>query len=337
MAHDKPFISVIMPTHGRADMLSRAIEAVQRSTFTDWELIIVSDGDELDVAAHKRANVDALQDDRLCFVQNTCNEGCSGARNLGLMLADGKWVAYADDDDEMSVDWLAEVHNVAQHRGTRVLLGDVYVENEGTREVRPPAIDVLRRDAIITAAFAHGRDVINDAGWWDPSFPRHADDEYINRCVRAVGLDAVYVSSVIASVNHVGHERVTTKYQSLPLTRRIHAVNPHLWWATGNRGLAVCTSLDAQRAVLAGDYHVGEFADFETLIGDPVDVLQALGKLADPVVGIVSTDNVTVWPEVLRRMSTGADFVQLPGCIAARTNAGEALARVYQAARKTGR
>ena len=40
----KPRVSIVVPTHNRASMLSRAVDSVLAQTFADFELIIVDDG-----------------------------------------------------------------------------------------------------------------------------------------------------------------------------------------------------------------------------------------------------------------------------------------------------
>ena len=52
-----PCISVIVPTHNRPEMLAEALASVRAQTFTDYELIVVSNGESDDVrrASHESA------------------------------------------------------------------------------------------------------------------------------------------------------------------------------------------------------------------------------------------------------------------------------------------
>lgn len=93
-----PMVSVIIPTYNRAVFLLEAVESVYQQTFQDFELIVVDDGSTDETAkALKR------YEDRLLY-RHQDNQGVSAARNLGLQMARGKWVAFLDSDDL----WLPE-------------------------------------------------------------------------------------------------------------------------------------------------------------------------------------------------------------------------------------
>jgi len=92
---NKPFFTAIIATFNRADMLREAIQSVLAQTFKDFELIIVDDhstDNTKDIAA-------SIQDSRVRYIVNDHLKGNSGARNAGISRAEGKWVAFLDDDD----------------------------------------------------------------------------------------------------------------------------------------------------------------------------------------------------------------------------------------------
>lgn len=93
-------ISVVMPAYNAAEYVSQAIESVIRQTRTDWELIIVDDGSSDDTG---EIVLPFLRDERIRLVTQT-NGGVSRARNRGIDLARGNWVAFLDADDI----WLPE-------------------------------------------------------------------------------------------------------------------------------------------------------------------------------------------------------------------------------------
>lgn len=100
---DKPFFTVVIPTHNRSTLLKRAIESVLTQTFENFELIVVDDRSTDDTASV----VKSFSDFRIRYMMNTRIRGACGARNLGIFAAKGKWVAFLDDDDE----WLPEKLN----------------------------------------------------------------------------------------------------------------------------------------------------------------------------------------------------------------------------------
>lgn len=93
-------ISVIIPTHNRADLLPRAIKSVQDQTRAVDEIIVVSDGstDNTEETVKKLAE----QDDRIQLIAYYPGHNGNYARNRGIEAATGEFIAFLDDDD----DWL---------------------------------------------------------------------------------------------------------------------------------------------------------------------------------------------------------------------------------------
>jgi glycosyltransferase involved in cell wall biosynthesis len=99
---DAPLISVVLPTHNRSRLLRRAVESVLGQTLRDFELIIINDN-STDDTAQVLAELQA-QDARIRILHREANSGAAAARNAGIALARGQWVAFQDDDDL----WLVE-------------------------------------------------------------------------------------------------------------------------------------------------------------------------------------------------------------------------------------
>jgi glycosyltransferase involved in cell wall biosynthesis len=88
-------VSVIIPTHNRREFLPSAIASVLGQSFMDWELLVVDDGSQDDTADVVEP---FLLDPRVRYVSQT-QQGRSVARNRGIQMAQGKWVAFLDSDD----------------------------------------------------------------------------------------------------------------------------------------------------------------------------------------------------------------------------------------------
>ncbi|MGE4442883.1 MAG: glycosyltransferase family 2 protein [Desulfomicrobium sp.] len=94
-------VSVIIPTHNRADVLGRAIASVLGQTWADFELIVVDDG-STDATATVLAEFD---DPRLTGMRQE-NKGVSAARNRGIAASRGRLIALLDSDDTWMPDKL---------------------------------------------------------------------------------------------------------------------------------------------------------------------------------------------------------------------------------------
>jgi glycosyltransferase involved in cell wall biosynthesis len=93
-----PPISVIIPTYNRAALLLEAMESVLHQTFKNYELIVIDDGSTDDTRQALEAHTGPLI---YCY-QN--NQGVSAARNRGLQMSRGQFIAFLDSDDL----WLPE-------------------------------------------------------------------------------------------------------------------------------------------------------------------------------------------------------------------------------------
>lgn len=97
-----PRVSIIVPTHNRADFLQGTLDSVLAQTFDDFEILVVDDGSTDDTAACVRA----FSDTRVQLIQQSQQERAA-ARNNGIEHARGEYLAFLDDDDLWQPDFLA--------------------------------------------------------------------------------------------------------------------------------------------------------------------------------------------------------------------------------------
>lgn len=96
-------VSFVIPTHDRTDLLAETVESVLKQTLPAREIIVVDNG-VMDRAAATLAPFG----DRVRLVKSMPNMK-QIARNTGIRLASGEWVATLDDDDLLAPDYLAEM------------------------------------------------------------------------------------------------------------------------------------------------------------------------------------------------------------------------------------
>lgn len=99
---EMPLISVIIPTYNRIATLPQAMDSVLNQTYGNLELIVVDDGSTDGTQEYVRG----LSDKRVRYVKGDGNRGPAAARNLGVKLARGEYIAFQDSDDEWHLDKL---------------------------------------------------------------------------------------------------------------------------------------------------------------------------------------------------------------------------------------
>lgn len=91
-----PIVSIIVPIYNGAPFIKQAIDCIINQTFSDYELIVIDDGstdDSYNVIKEYTKDIK----NKVIIKKN--NEGVSRARNTGLDIATGEYIAFLDIDD----------------------------------------------------------------------------------------------------------------------------------------------------------------------------------------------------------------------------------------------
>lgn len=94
-------ISVIIPVYNVHKYLPKCLESIISQTYKDLEIIIVDDGSMDD--SRKICEQYAASDDRIRLIHKE-NGGAASARNVGLSIATGEYLAFVDSDDFLEID-----------------------------------------------------------------------------------------------------------------------------------------------------------------------------------------------------------------------------------------
>lgn len=93
---NKPLLSVVVPVYNVEKYVERAVNSICTQTLTDMEIILVDDGSK--DQSGKLCDEFAKKDSRIRVIHKE-NGGLSSARNAGIELASGKYIAFVDSDD----------------------------------------------------------------------------------------------------------------------------------------------------------------------------------------------------------------------------------------------
>jgi|GEM_PF-3304067 len=179
-----PLISVIMPTHNRAEIIAEAIQSLRDQSHTHWELLVCDDAstDNTDAVVRRFA------DERIHYLLLE-KVGAAAARNSGLEKARGQIIAYLDSDNYWHPDYLKMVaHQFDTHPDTDAIYGDYLdyrVSEDGTVTIESyqrPAFDYGRlrsKNYIDLNSFAHRRELYDAFGGFNPALKRRQDYDLI--------------------------------------------------------------------------------------------------------------------------------------------------------------
>ena len=141
---NNPTVSIIMATYNAEKTIGDSIRSVIAQTYKDWELIVVDDCSQDSTASVVKAIAgDAAAADiaerragesgpRIILHSNDKNRGVSGARNIGVGLARGEWIAVLDSDDLWREDKLDKQMRFIKETGADIsYTATSYIDPDG--------------------------------------------------------------------------------------------------------------------------------------------------------------------------------------------------------------
>lgn len=245
-----PRVSVIIPAYGVAPYIGETLASVVAQTLTSWEAIVINDGSP-DTPALESAVAPFLG--RIVYRAQP-NQGAAAARNAGIRLARGEWLAFLDGDDWWEPRFLEsqlaflEVNHLDMVWSDGWIIGDTPDAGRRIMELRPcqgeVTVEALLRQTISvgTSATVVRRMRVQEVGGFDESQLRAQDFDLWVRLVNA-GVRADYnleplvhyrvrdgnlsgnmlqqAERAVAVCRHIQAKQILRPYDSAILERRI--------------------------------------------------------------------------------------------------------------------
>ena len=140
--------SVILPTYNRAKFIEEAINSVLNQEYSNWELIIIDNFSK----DNTQEIVEKFNDKRIKYVKYKNNGIIAKARNHGIKLSKGSYLAFLDSDDWWYPKKLVTMANFIKEYSYDFLYHDMHMKNDNsyfkskmkyTRNLLNPYLDLV--------------------------------------------------------------------------------------------------------------------------------------------------------------------------------------------------
>jgi len=181
-----PTVSVVCPTYNSAGFAIRTLESVVAQTTPPYELIVSDDGSTDDTVAAVGRFLGRHPEIRSHLIENT-HRGPGAARNAGIRLAGGEWIAFLDSDDLWLPHKLKAVSEaIREHQEANLIChSEEHVRRDGSRNLldygaRFDAARLVGPQQYFTNLFSPSaatcrRSLLLQAGLFDESLPAWQD------------------------------------------------------------------------------------------------------------------------------------------------------------------
>jgi len=187
----EPMVSIIICTYNRPRYLCEALASTLSQSYTNLQVIAVNDGgqDVTDV-------VTSYNDPRLIFINRKENRGKASSLNEALARAQGKYVAYLDDDDLYYPHHVETLVNILEGQtDCQVAYSDLYkvycnVMPDGSRQVLSKVVEISRDfdrffmlcfNHTLHVSLMHRRDLLEKTGLYNEALTTLIDWDMTRR------------------------------------------------------------------------------------------------------------------------------------------------------------
>lgn len=226
-----PLVTVIIPTFSRPNNLVRAVKSVLAQTYKNIEIIIVDDNGENTPYQIETENIltDFVTQGKITYLKHKVNKNGSAARNTGIKASKGKFITFLDDDDEYKpLKIEKQVDALVNNQEYAAVYCGFQIIKKGRvlKSVQPSEKGNLQFELLsCNWGFGTGsnpmfkRSVFDTIGFFDESFIRHQDLEFMVRFFRIYLIYAVpdilidrYLDSRINVVDYIKLLDIKEKY-----------------------------------------------------------------------------------------------------------------------------
>jgi GT2 family glycosyltransferase len=218
MQNNLPLVSIVIVSFNEIDQIGECLSALFSQTYSNYEVIVYDNASSDGTPEYIEQNFPQIK-----IIKGTKNLGFGGANNLASEQAQGKYLAFVNDDAYVTPNWLealvklleidttvgcagAEIlcaekdkRNIVLCHGNDIhLSGIAYLKNNG--QISKPAVPI-EAGAISGAAFVIRRELFFEVGGFESDFFLYYEDTDLSLRLRLMGKRCVIVPGSIVYHN----------------------------------------------------------------------------------------------------------------------------------------
>ena len=121
----KPLVSIVIPTMYRPEALQTALNSAASQILQDYDIEIIVADNSTDASARTQVEAFKAQTSHLVKYVSEPNPGVANVRNAALASAKGEYIAFLDDDQEATADWLSKMLAQLKTDDTTAVFGHI--------------------------------------------------------------------------------------------------------------------------------------------------------------------------------------------------------------------
>lgn len=176
-------VSVIIPAYNAERSLTRALESVVNQKVKPFEIIIVNDGSKDNTEAVANEFIEKNKSFNIKLISKK-NGGVSSARNAGLKVAQGDFIALLDSDDEWFLDKLEKQLDLFKKNSEISFIGGLIFEpKSGTKGelIRIDLSKLIFKNYFQPSTVIFKREIVDTVGLFDESQNYAEEGNYFMR------------------------------------------------------------------------------------------------------------------------------------------------------------
>lgn len=209
-------VSIITPAYNCEKYISETIDSVIEQNYSNWEMIIINDCSN--DSTHSIIEGYKEKDSRIRYIRLEKNVGVAKSRNIGLSIANGKYIAFLDSDDLWKRDKLdTQIKFMKENNYAFTYTGYEYIDSEGN--ILPNNIvipykqnytDALKNTAIGCLTVMIDRDKV---GSFEMPILNHGEDHMTWVNIIKKGYDAYGLDKKLASYRILNNSLSSNKFK----------------------------------------------------------------------------------------------------------------------------